>query len=143
MGSDEFRRIKGKAISFLFVQLPVLTLDRLVFMLRYLELKQVLERPKRRATPPMEMPTPIRTDTSFLYANWPGSRRSSSPQSKTGESISALAEQNTLLIAISHDRWDSVSFPHFAISEPKPLANVILRTYLAQRPIHTEQLNIR
>ena len=68
MGSTEFRRVKD-------------------FMLKYLELKQVLERPSRRASPPMELVTPTSMDTSYLYASWPDSGQSSSPRSRAGESL--------------------------------------------------------
>ena len=62
MGAKDFRRVKD-------------------FMLTYLELKQVMESPDRQASPPLELETPTCADTSYLYASWPDSRRSSSPGS--------------------------------------------------------------
>lgn len=51
------------------------------FMLSYVELRHVLERPDRRATPPMDFVTPVTADTSYLYAGCSETGRSTTPHS--------------------------------------------------------------
>lgn len=67
------------------------------FLQKYLQMKQTLERPTRRATPPMEMNQPISTDAAYLYAGWPEARRSSSLRSRASKSPAGQNYHSTFL----------------------------------------------